>query len=42
MWWKVFADGSEYDIIYAVSKADAIKQAHAKHGNAVWTACVYG
>lgn len=41
MWWKVFADGSEYDIIYANSKEEAIQFARLRHGEAIWTARCY-
>lgn len=41
MWWKVFADGSEYDIVFAASAEAAIAYAKWKHGEAVWTAHLY-
>lgn len=42
MWFKVFADGSEYDILYADTLEQAIAQAKWKHGEgAVWTARPY-
>jgi len=41
MWFKVFADGSEYDIVYANSIEEAIEYAKWKHGEAIWTARPY-
>jgi len=42
MWFKVYADGSEIDIIYANDVAEAIRIAIARHGNAdVWHAKPY-
>ncbi len=41
MWYKVFADGSEIDIIHAESKLEAIKIARDRHGNAVYTVRPY-
>jgi hypothetical protein len=41
-WWKVFADGSEYDIVCAASAEEAIEYAKWKHGTgAVWTVRPY-
>lgn len=38
MWYKVFADGSEIDIINANSPEEAIVIAKMRHGDgAVWT-----
>jgi hypothetical protein len=38
MWYKVFADGSEIDIIYATDHNEAIVIAKMRHGDgAVWT-----
>jgi hypothetical protein len=38
MWYKVYADGSEIDIIYANSPSEAIEIAKLRHGDgAVWT-----
>ena len=38
MWYKVFADGSEIDIIYANSGAEAVAIAKTRHGDgAVWS-----
>jgi hypothetical protein len=37
MWFKVYADGSEIDIIHAKDSAEAIDIAKARHGDgAVW------
>lgn len=42
MWYKVFADGSEIDIINANSVAEAIAIAKTRYGDgAVWTARPY-
>jgi len=41
MMWKVFADGSEYDIVCAASAEEAIEYAKWKHGEAVWTTRSY-
>lgn len=42
MWWKVFADGSEYDIVHAGSMKEAIEYAIWKYGSgAIWTARPY-
>lgn len=37
MWYKIFADGSEIDIIYAISPTEAIDIARNRHGDAVYT-----
>jgi hypothetical protein len=42
MWWKVYADGSEYDIICARTANEAIAVARFLHGEgAIWTARAY-
>lgn len=42
MWYKVFADGSEIDIIHALSPEEAIMIAKLRHGEeAVWSTKPY-
>jgi hypothetical protein len=41
MWYKVFADGSELDIVYANNQKEAIEIAEKRHGAAVWTCRAY-
>jgi len=42
MWFKVYADGSEIDIIYANDGDEAIVIAKMRHGDgAVWTTRPY-
>lgn len=42
MWYKVYADGSQIDIIHANSGEEAIQFAKLRHGeNAVWTYRIY-
>lgn len=41
-WYKVYADGSEIDIIFADSPKEAIEIACNRYGNAVWTWRFYG
>lgn len=43
MWYKIFADGSEIDIIHADSPEEAIAIAKMRHGDgAVWSWRQYG
>ena len=42
MWWKIYADGSEIDIIHADTLDEAIEAARVKHGDAVYTGKAYG
>lgn len=42
MWWSVLADGNEFDIIHAYTADEACELARVKHGDAVWTAHLYG
>jgi hypothetical protein len=37
MWYKIYADGSEIDIIYANDEQEAMSIAHNRHGDAVYT-----
>lgn len=42
MWYKIFADGSQIDVIYANSPEEAISIAKVRHGDgAVWYARSY-
>jgi hypothetical protein len=45
MWYKVYADGTELDIIHALNSEEAIKIAKMRHGDGplcVWTTRRYG
>jgi hypothetical protein len=37
MWYKIYADGSEIDIIYANNPTEAIEIARRRHGEARYT-----
>jgi hypothetical protein len=43
MWYKIYADGSEIDIIHAQSPKEAIQIAKNRYGeDAVWSWSLYG
>lgn len=41
MWYKIYADGSEIDIIHADSPKEAIDIARRRHGEARYTYKLY-